>query len=390
MAGVLVSASTEVMNSILEKLASLMTDESTKLIGVHKQLQFLHDELSSMRAFLEDVDDGEGSSKQTTVWRNEVRELAYDIEDCIDDFRQRVVGRHDGQGLIHKAVHLLKTLMARYQIATKIKEFKTRVQDASDRRTRYRLDESSSRPAHVTIDPRITALYVQTSSLVGIDGPKEEVIKLLTKVDDMSEQELNVVSIVGFGGLGKTTLANEVYRWLAGGALYAYPPVILMNFTCTLSSLKISVVELCMDDVAALAGLPILAHLILEARNVPGEGLLFSSGTGTTFKVLGYIRIPYVGEAGITFEAGSMPQVKTIRFTLTADDVKRHGVKIIGIEQLPNLHKVHVNLRYGSDLDDNGRTRQPPLTRREQGHEGLVNIDEAVDDRCGNRVPMRT
>ncbi|GJN41181.1 hypothetical protein PR202_gn00523 [Eleusine coracana subsp. coracana] len=105
--------------------------------------------------------------------------------------------------------------MARYQIATKIKEFKTRVQDASDLRTRYRLDESVSRPAHVTIDPRITALYVQTSNLVGIDGPKEEVIKLLTKVDDMSEQELKVVSIVGFGGFGKTTLANEVYRWLA-------------------------------------------------------------------------------------------------------------------------------------------------------------------------------
>ncbi|RCV36047.1 hypothetical protein SETIT_7G288400v2 [Setaria italica] len=208
----LASASTGLMNSVLEKLSSLMADESTKLVGVHKQLRFLHHELSSMRGALEDVADMEDLTNETKVWRNEVTELAYDTEDCIDDFRHRVESPHDGQGLMCRAARLLKTLMARYQISRKIEELRTRVQEASDRRTRYRLGECLSRSAHVSVDPRITALYAETSSLVGIDAPKEEVIKLLTKVDDASPQELRVVSIVGFGGLGKTTLANEVYR----------------------------------------------------------------------------------------------------------------------------------------------------------------------------------
>ncbi|TKW07314.1 hypothetical protein SEVIR_7G297600v4 [Setaria viridis] len=180
----LASASTGLMNSVLEKLSSLMADESTKLVGVHKQLQFLHHELSSMRGALEDVADMEDLNNETKAWRNEVTELAYDTEDCIDDFRHRVESPHDGQGWMCRAARLLKTLMARYQISRKIEELRTRVQEASDHRT----------------------------SLVGIDAPKEEVIKLLTKVDDASPQELRVVSIVGFGGLGKTTLANEVYR----------------------------------------------------------------------------------------------------------------------------------------------------------------------------------
>ncbi|CAN6335687.1 unnamed protein product [Urochloa humidicola] len=212
----LASASTGLMNSVLEKVASFMADESTKHVGVHRQLRFLHHELSSMRGALQDVADMEDPNDQTKAWRNEVTELAYDTEDCIDDFRHRVEGPHDGQGLMRRAAHLLETLMARYQISKKIKELRTRVQEASDRRTRYRPDECVSRSAHVSVDPRITALYAETSSLVGIDAPKKQVIKLLTEVDDASLQELRVVSIVGFGGLGKTTLANEVYRNLRG------------------------------------------------------------------------------------------------------------------------------------------------------------------------------
>jgi predicted ATPase len=64
----------------------------------------------------------------------------------------------------------------------------------------------------VVVDPRLSALYKDSTTLVGIDTQKDELVKWVE--DD--EKQLMVMTIVGFGGLGKTTLANVVYHEVKG------------------------------------------------------------------------------------------------------------------------------------------------------------------------------
>uniref|UniRef100_A0ACD5V7R5 Uncharacterized protein n=1 Tax=Avena sativa TaxID=4498 RepID=A0ACD5V7R5_AVESA len=208
MAGLIVGASTGVMKPLLGKLATLMGEEFSKLKNLRKEVRSISDELRSMNHFLERLSDVDELDNQTKGWRDEVREMSYDIEDIIDDFNQQISEKGENSGIVNSTIDRLKTVIARHRIASQIKDMKKLVIETSKRHKRY--DHHIPPKSIVAIDQRVVTLYANAADLVGVEGPKNELVKQLKD----RENHLKVVSIVGFGGLGKTTLANEVYRKL--------------------------------------------------------------------------------------------------------------------------------------------------------------------------------
>jgi hypothetical protein len=216
MEAALVSVSTGVMKPLLSKLTKLLEEEYIKVKGVRKQIMFLRDELSAMSATLEVLADAEQLNPETRLWRDKLRELAYDLEDCIDGFMARVDdGRGGGTG-IKKFFRKLKRLKARHDIANQIEKLKASVMEASDRHKRYDFAQTKHSSSTSSVDPRLQALYEDIEKLVGIDGPKKHIIELLSMEMNGPSTKLKVVPIVGCGGLGKTTLAKQVYDTIEG------------------------------------------------------------------------------------------------------------------------------------------------------------------------------
>ncbi|CAL5008115.1 unnamed protein product [Urochloa decumbens] len=217
-----VGVTTGVMKPLLSKLTKLLGEEYAKFKGARKQIMFLRDELSAMSATLEMLEDAEQLDPGMRLWRDKLRELAFDLEDCIDGFMATADHGRDGMGF-KKYFRKLKRLKARHEIGNQIEELKACVVEASER---YKFVEMSSKSSaycavdpprsYCAVDPRLSTLYVEIDQLVGIDGPMKHIIELLTMENKASSAQLKVLSIVSCGGIGKTTIANQVYKNVKG------------------------------------------------------------------------------------------------------------------------------------------------------------------------------
>uniref|UniRef100_A0A0E0II77 AAA+ ATPase domain-containing protein n=1 Tax=Oryza nivara TaxID=4536 RepID=A0A0E0II77_ORYNI len=224
------------MGSLLLKLGEVAMDEYKLQNGVKRNVEDLRTELASMQSALRKVGDvpSEQLDEQVKLWAHDVRELSYDAEDIIDAFMVRVEQRHDDDDdrpatgcskvLLEKVTAgclKIKKGRTRHDIAGEIKDIMDRVREAAARRDRYKMDSlvvrsdnSLSHRAATVVDPRLSALYRSDAELVGVRKAKEELMDLLTVDDGSSNQHLKVISVVGLGGLGKTTLAKAVFNKL--------------------------------------------------------------------------------------------------------------------------------------------------------------------------------
>ncbi|KAM4110710.1 hypothetical protein ACJW30_05G012400 [Castanea mollissima] len=207
------------LSYFLQKLFDKLT--SLDLLKIFNQEQFDADvkkwktTLMKIRAVLDDVEE-----KQMTCWLDELEDLAYDVEDILDEFVTEAL-RHEliAEASTSKVLKLIPgcvglnrnyvTFSGRMRF--KIKEIDTRLQEIVTQKNDLELKVKAQGMTKTTRSRLPSTSLVNEGQVFGRDEDKKAIINLLLS-GESGDAQLSVIPILGMAGLGKTTLAQLIYN----------------------------------------------------------------------------------------------------------------------------------------------------------------------------------
>ncbi|KAK2386182.1 putative disease resistance RPP13 protein [Trifolium repens] len=216
-AGAFLSSSFQV---IFEKLASVDIRDyfgGNKLDDLVKELDI---KLNSINHVLEEAEIKQYQNTHVKKWLDELKHVLYEADQVLDEIATDAMLKKmkaESEPVTTSVLSLFSALTITNPFEYRINELLEKLELLADQKKDLGLEDgpSASKEGLVSWKPAktlSTTSLVDESTIHVRDVRKQELINILLEGNDSGNQVPSIISIVGLGGMGKTTLAKLVYN----------------------------------------------------------------------------------------------------------------------------------------------------------------------------------
>ncbi|XP_030925220.1 putative disease resistance protein RGA4 [Quercus lobata] len=200
----------DLAGNVLQLLGSVIVEEVKLASSVETEIENLTDTVTTIRAVLLDAEMQSSHNHQIKDWLSKLKDVLHDVDDLLDDFSTEVMRRKVMTKKVRLFSSSLNPLAFSPKMGHEIKAIREKLNAIAKDKEAFHFSQSLVEPRVMTRGDRETYSFVLEDEVIGREDDKKEIMKRL--FDDNVVANISIIPIVGFGGLGKTTLAQLVYN----------------------------------------------------------------------------------------------------------------------------------------------------------------------------------
>ncbi|KAL6653862.1 hypothetical protein ACP70R_008786 [Stipagrostis hirtigluma subsp. patula] len=211
---------------LINLIKSIPEEEVSMLLGVSGEIEKLGNKVENLEAYLADAERRRIDDVSVQRWVNKLNGAMYDATDVLDlcqlEAKERKQSGAFWESMVEKSPGCLRPLLfclrnpaSAHHLGKRIKVLNSRLDEIRKEMVDFqfiKLDPYPLRmsPSDATPPSRMTTSLLDESAIVGdaIEADTNSLVQVLLD----SEQAIKIVSIVGAGGMGKTTLAKKIFN----------------------------------------------------------------------------------------------------------------------------------------------------------------------------------